>query len=133
MCDDCHEPHGWVNGEPAPEFAGANAWLSPVGVYYPCVYEGHYDLAVLLLRRGVEEYSVNLNVTDPEHTLELAGWVKISAENVVTYNEALVTGRQMDALWDWCVRNNTTKVSWQYTEYDFPEFLRLVQRMGSAA
>lgn len=55
------------------EHLGSNGWLDRDGMFYPCEYATHADLADKIT------YAARISGRDPQQELEARGWMKISA------------------------------------------------------
>jgi len=120
----------WRDCKPALNFVGDSAWLSPNGTFYETECTEHCVLAEMLVKRDIEGCATTLAEYDPEHSLELTGWVKITDWAVVTYDASLVTQSQLDALWDWCARRNTTDIYYGWETITFDQFLVKLENRG---
>jgi hypothetical protein len=85
-----------------------SGWLSPSGEFFKCFYTEHWDKAKELCKQF--KYKIvlkDLLNKDPELTLELAGWVKLSLGSV-EYNFApgiRLTKKQLDFIFDYLMAN----------------------------
>ena len=86
----------------------ADGWIAPDGKFFQCGFQGHIRLADDLMEAGIFA-SKNFNT---ERKLEQSGWIKLSANGILNFEDVRVTKRQQDAIFDFMESHKMKKISY---------------------